>query len=121
MVTRVYRVFNADQVDGSSTASEPILPLEERICQADEFFRKIDVRLRHGGDEACYFPSLDQIHMPAFAQFKTAERYYSVLAHELAHWTGAEHRLNRNLEGQFGNASYAMEELIAELGSAFVS
>lgn len=58
--------------------------------------------------------------MPAFAQFSTADAFYSVLAHELVHWTGAPARLYRNLSSRFGSDAYAMEELIAELGAAFI-
>ena len=59
--------------------------------------------------------------MPRFEQFRDPESYYSVLGHEHVHWTGAEHRLNRDLQNRFGTDSYAREELIAELGSAFLS
>ena len=57
--------------------------------------------------------------MPSFDAFVSAEAYYSVLAHELTHWTGAKIRLDRDLSGRFGSDAYAMEELIAELGAAF--
>lgn len=59
--------------------------------------------------------------MPRFEQFIDAASYYSVLAHEHVHWTGAKHRLDRSLEGRFGAESYAVEELVAELGSAFLA
>jgi antirestriction protein ArdC len=65
-------------------------------------------------------PTLDEIHIPRPDQFKSREGYTAALAHELVHWTGAEERLNRDLSGRFGARAYAAEELIAELGSAFV-
>lgn len=58
--------------------------------------------------------------MPPFAAFKKADYRYSVLAHEVTHWTGAARRLNRDLAPRFQKEAYAAEELIAELGSAFV-
>ena len=58
--------------------------------------------------------------MPAFEAFKEPLFYYSVLSHETTHWTGAAHRLNRDLSGRFHTDSYAMEELVAELGAAFL-
>jgi antirestriction protein ArdC len=58
--------------------------------------------------------------MPPFSQFKNAKSFYSVMAHETTHWSGAKPRLARDLTGRFGSESYAMEELIAELGAAFL-
>ena len=75
----------------------------------------------HGGDRAYYAPSIDQIWLPQHAQFRDLESYCAVLAHELVHWTGAKHRLDRPLDGRFGDAAYAFEELIAELGAAFLA
>jgi antirestriction protein ArdC len=74
----------------------------------------------HGGDTACYLPAADQICMPPRQSFKTLPGYTATLSHELIHWTGAKHRLDRDLTGRFGSASYAAEELVAELGAAFV-
>jgi antirestriction protein ArdC len=58
--------------------------------------------------------------MPAFEAFKQPLFYYSVLLHESVHWSGAKHRLHRDLSSRFGTESYAMEELVAELGAAFL-
>lgn len=70
-------------------------------------------------DSAYYIPSVDKIVLPAKEQFTKAEFFYSVLFHEASHWTGSKSRLDRDLSGRFGSASYAMEELVAELSSAF--
>jgi antirestriction protein ArdC len=59
--------------------------------------------------------------MPDFTRFRSGVAYYATLSHELTHWSGAEHRLARDLSGRFGGEAYAMEELVAELGSAFLS
>ena len=62
----------------------------------------------------------DFINLPLFETFTSSHRYYGTLAHELIHWTGAEKQLNRTFGKRFGNSTYAAEELVAELGSAFV-
>jgi antirestriction protein ArdC len=61
------------------------------------------------------------VSMPQFSAFISAEAYYSVLAHELIHWTGAKPRLHRDLSGWFGSEAYGAEELVAELGAAFIA
>ena len=58
--------------------------------------------------------------MPAFTGFKGADHFYNVAFHELTHWTGHKSRLDRDLKNRFGSRSYAAEELIAELGAAFL-
>jgi antirestriction protein ArdC len=59
--------------------------------------------------------------LPALAAFRGADHFYNVAFHELTHWTGHKARLDRNLKGRFGQAAYAAEELIAELGAAFLA
>ncbi|WP_261926414.1 zincin-like metallopeptidase domain-containing protein [Methylorubrum sp. GM97] len=76
--------------------------------------------IREGGTRACYVPTTDMIHLPPRAAFRTPTGYAGTLAHELVHWTGAPHRLARDLTGRFGARAYAAEELVAELGAAFV-
>jgi antirestriction protein ArdC len=115
-----YWIFNADQVDGYRQIQEPPLSKAERIEHADEFFRMLGVDLRVSANLAYYAPITDSVHMPAFEVFKESLFYYSVLSHESTHWTGAPHRLNRDLKGRFGSDAYAVEELIAELGAAFL-
>lgn len=119
-LARVYHVFNATQVQGYDPAAAPTLPESERITEAEDRLGLIPAVIRHGGDDACYVPSVDEIRLPSFGQFRTPRDYYSVLAHELVHWSGAKQRLNRDLAGRFGSQAYAMEELVAELGAAFM-
>ena len=69
---------------------------------------------------ACYVPARDTICMPHFAQFTSAAAYYGTLGHECTHRTGHPSRLSRDLTGRFGSAAYAVEELVAELGAAFL-
>ena len=118
MFARAFRVFNMAQVDSYEEVAlqhPAIAPIE----RADAFFRAQSANIWEGSDSAFYDPHADMISMPSFDAFVSAEAYYSVLAHELTHWTGAKIRLDRDLSGRFGSDAYAMEELIAELGAAF--
>ena len=119
-MARDYWVFNAAQVDGFTAVEESASSEEERISKAEEFFGALAIDMRAGGNRAFYQVQTDSVHMPAFNAFKEPLHYYSVLSHETTHWTAAPHRLNRDLSGRFGSESYAMEELIAELGAAFL-
>jgi antirestriction protein ArdC len=119
-MARDYFVFNADQVDGSRAVEEIPFSPAERIEQAEEFFRSLGVVIHDGGNEACYRCLEDGVYMPDFTAFKQPIHYYSVLSHETVHWTGAPHRLNRDMKHRFGSEGYAMEELVAELGAAFL-
>src|SRR5437870_9939300 len=77
--------------------------------------------LAHGGNRAFYRPSTDSIQMPPFEAFRDAQSYYATLAHETTHWTAHDSRLARDLGGsRFGSEAYAIEELVAELGAAFL-
>ncbi len=116
-----YTVFNADQVDGLKMPKQftPKLSVNERIERADGFFAPL-AQVKDGGNRAFYRPATPEcVYMPGYDQFADPTQYYSVLAHETTHWTSHESRLNRDLGKRFGSESYAMEELIAELGSAY--
>ncbi len=117
---RSYSLFNANQVDGYQPLAVEQLSPEARIQNAERFVTAIPVHLKHGGDRAFYSKTADFVQIPDFAQFKSADQYYSVLSHELSHWSGAPQRLNRDLSGRFGSEAYAWEELIAQLSAAFV-
>lgn len=118
-IAKAFTVFNADQVNGFSPQALPTLSEHEREVLAEKFLQQTGAVLIHGGDKAFYLPGTDTVHLPEFGRFKSAAAYYSTLAHELTHWTGAKHRLNRSLGNKFGSEAYAIEELIAELGAAF--
>lgn len=127
LVAKAYFVFNAAQVDGFDPAkisrNEPSvedLAEDQRIAAAERFFASSGSTVRHGGNRAFYTPAGDFIVMPQFGQFVDAGAYYAVLAHEHVHWTGAKTRLDRQFGSRFGDAAYAFEELVAELGAAFV-
>ena len=118
--TRGYSVFNADQVDGYTPKNEHKFPLLERLSNADRWFGSIAADVRHGGNSAHYAVSSDHIQMPFFDAFTDNLSYYSTLAHEHTHWTARAERCDRQLGKRFGDSAYAAEELIAELGAAFV-
>ena len=122
---RDYTVFNVDQCDGLPdrvTAGKParVRNPDTRDALAEEFVRSTGADVREGHGEAFYVPSQDFISMPAFEAFKGADRFYGVAFHELTHWTGHKSRFDRDLKNRFGSRSYAAEELIAELGAAFL-
>lgn len=119
LIARGYFVFNAEQVDGYKPNPAAEKPPEDRIAEAERFFAATGSIVRHGGDRAYYTTGGDFIAMPSFRQFDEAEAYYSTLAHEHVHWTGAKHRLDREFGKRFGDQAYAAEELVAELGAAF--
>lgn len=115
-----YAVFNAAQVEGyHPPAPEPLTP-GERVAEAEAFFAGVGADVRQEGEAAYYESASDIVRIPPFAAFREPAGYYSVLGHELTHWTGAAHRLNRTLATRFGSEAYAMEELVAELGAAFL-
>lgn len=120
-LVKTYAVFNADQIDGLPERFAERAPFAARADSVPgaSFFDAIGADVRHGGAQPCYVPSLDQILIPAPSAFKTADAYAATLAHELVHWTGHETRLARNM-GHADSSERAVEELIAELGAAFV-
>ena len=100
----------------SSPAAE-----ETRLAHAEAFIAHTGADIRYGGDRACYAITTDRISMPPFAAFATADAFYSTVLHELVHYTKHEKRLNRDCGRKtWGDEGYAMEELVAELGSAFL-
>ena len=122
---REYTVFNVDQCDtlpDSAITGKPmrVRNPDTRDELADEFLRSTGADIREGHGEAFYVPSRDFISMPAFEAFRGADHFYNTTFHELTHWSGHKSRLDRDLKNRFGSREYAAEELIAELGAAFL-
>ncbi|MBP5972500.1 DUF1738 domain-containing protein [Brasilonema sp. CT11] len=120
-----YTVFNVEQItslpEDYYNKPEPRPVTIERIEQAEKFFTAIPISVRHEGNEAYYTVSRDYIQLPPFETFKDAESYYAVRGHETIHSTRHPNRLNRNLGRKvWGDEGYAREELVAELGAAFL-
>ncbi len=123
---RGYTVFNAEQIEGLPehyyAKPEPRLESVPRIDSAEAFFAATGATIRHGGNQAFYTMAEDRVQMPPFESFQDAESYYATLAHEITHWTRHPKRLERDFgRKRWGDEGYAMEELVAELGSAFLS
>jgi antirestriction protein ArdC len=119
-----FTVFNADQCEDlpADIAPPPPAPPAENpvLPQAEALIRATGADLRIGGNRAFYVPSQDYIQVPAPSAYFEPINWHRTVCHELGHWTGAEHRLNRDLSGGFGSSSYAREELVAEMSGAFV-
>ena len=119
-------VFNAKQVDGWSYPVPTYEDRTEKLQKVDHFIESLGADIQYGSNMAYYTRKFDRIYMPDRHRFidratRTAtEGFYSVLLHEHIHWTGHANRLNRDLSGRFADSAYAMEELIAELGAAFL-
>lgn len=127
-VAKASYVFNAAQVEGFEVpaTSMPTLEPIERLEAADRFADGTGAAITFGGSRAYYSPEYDLIRMPdeeRFAGTSTMTRqegYYATLLHELIHWSGSRGRLARDLSGRFGDQAYAAEELVAEIGAAFL-
>lgn len=118
---RTFTVFNVAQIDGLPAPAEPLkLRAWGPHLEAELVLSSSGAQIHHGGEQAYYNRSKDVIHIPPRHSFAERGAYYTTALHELTHWTGHQSRCNRDLSGRFGNDSYAMEELIAEMGSAFL-
>lgn len=120
---KYYNVFNRCQIDGLPDEVKP----EENEHTPDEMATKIveatGVKISYGFDRACYYPSTDNIEMPALEQFNSASAFHSTEFHEVTHWTGRSTRMDRKGivdPTMRGSSKYAFEELVAEMGSAFL-
>ena len=118
-----FSVFNVCQCENLPDNLSPpvhIINQDRREELADEFMTATGADIRHGEGRAYFRPSGDFINLPHFETFTAAGTYYATAFHELTHWTGAEARLDRKIHNRFGDAGYSAEELVAELGSAFL-
>ena len=118
-----FTVFNVEQVTGIEyvPAVVPQLTDFQRHERAEATIAATGAVISYGGDAAFYAPSLDRIQMPNRSAFDAESSYYATIFHELTHWTGDKSRCDRDKSGnRFGNPAYAFEELVAELGAAFL-
>lgn len=118
-----FTVFNVAQCEGlrPGLALDPApLPEREIVPVAEEVIAASGVDFRIGGDKAFYVPSADFVQVPPQPAFFDQVNYYRTCLHELTHATGHAKRLGRDLSAAFGSRGYAREELVAELGSAFL-
>ncbi len=122
-VYRFYHVWNRDQLEGVDAVPAPA-PIARgstahRHGLADMLFLSTDAEVRYGGNRAYYAPGPDHIRLPLPEQFSGVDGFHATRLHELVHWTGHASRLARKY-GSFGSPDYAREELVAEMGSAFL-
>lgn len=124
MWATVFTVFNADQVDGYEVQDVELGDEPTRLAAVETFIENTGAVIEHvKQNSAHYTPSTDKITLPVREQFDTPQGYYGTALHELTHWSGGggERRLEREVGKIFGSEQYAGEELVAELGSAFLS
>lgn len=119
---KTFTVFNVQQIDGLALTTETVSPEAtfDPLPQAENLLRKSGANIIEKGQNAFFIPSTDEIHLPERYLFAYAANFYATDLHELVHWSGGKSRLNREMKGKFGSEGYAFEELIAELGSAFL-
>lgn len=112
-----FTVFNIEQIEGLVNEQQ-----EKSFCDetAEHILKGSGANIIEIGTKAMYVPSKDTIFMPERHLFEDSKSFYAVAFHELTHWTGSKDRLNRDFSGRFGSESYAVEELVAELGASFL-
>ena len=123
MVLRTYTVFNLDQTEGLEHLRPKVEPARGFLVleEAERILGESGARIIHAAlDKACYSPQEDLIVLPFKESFRNSEAYYGTAFHELTHWTGHPSRLNREKGKRFGDKAYAFEELVAEMGAAFL-
>jgi len=123
-ILRYYRVWNSEQCEGLKVPTEKeeekkdFTPIQECERVVSEYNNMVPVN--HGGGRAFYSPDRDTIGMPEKETFDGSEEYYSTLFHEIVHSTGHESRLDRDLKNWFASPEYSKEELVAEIGAAYL-
>jgi antirestriction protein ArdC len=121
-----YTVFNAEQVDGLpahfyAQAEQPKREPLERILSVDSYLEATKVEIRYGGNRAYYTMAEDRVQVPPVEAFRDIESFYATIVHEVVHWTRHPSRLEREFgRKQWGDEGYAREELVAEIGAAFL-
>jgi len=120
---RFYHVFNVSQCDGLKISAEPVQ--ENVIAKPEDIVAQMPQPpiLKHGMSHAYYSPKEDCVGLPPRERFERTEGYYATVFHELVHSTGHEKRLKRSTlteKSGFGSNPYCKEELIAEMGAAFL-
>ena len=121
---KFFWVYNMDQTTLADKYKGEVGEGAGNKANVESYVANTKAIINHGGDRCFYKPDADYIQMVEKSQFNSTnnstatQNYYSVLLHELTHWTGHKSRVNRDLSGTFGDDSYAFEELIAEMGAA---
>ena len=119
-----YPVFNASQIQDyviEKKTEEVKVSKVDILKNVEKYVANTEAKIIYGGHRAFYSPNVDKITLPKVEDFHDTESYYGTLLHELIHWTGSDKRLKRDFSGRFGDNAYAIEELVAESGSAILS
>ena len=117
-------VFNASQIQDyviEKKTKEVKVSKVDILKNVEKYVANTEAKIIYGGHRAFYSPNVDKITLPKVEDFHDTESYYGTLLHELIHWTGSDKRLKRDFSGRFGDNAYAIEELVAESGSAILS
>jgi antirestriction protein ArdC len=120
---RSYVVFNAEQIDGLPASDQAPAALDDAalpLAEHEAWFASLDITRIEHPDRAFYSPARDVIAMPPHAAFHSADLYAQTLNHECVHATAAAHRVGRDFMGRYGPDAYAVEEICAELGAAYL-
>ena len=118
---KAYYVFNIDQVENYDYEKpEPVISTFNPVPALEDRILKTGAQISHGGGRAFYRPSSDSITIPDRSTFLSESHYYATVLHEITHWSGAPHRLDRTKGKRFADTAYAFEELVAEMGAAFL-
>lgn len=117
-----YKVFNIEQLENVPAKFETTAePVEFEPNEVDAWVEALGADIRYGGNSAHFAIVQNYIQLPQREAFHSDDGFYGTMFHELTHWTGHESRLDREIANRFGDDKYAGEELVAELGSAFLS
>jgi len=123
-LSRYSNVFNESQFKPELVYFPEVKTIKDDndpIAHADQFFANVNAEVEVCHGEACYIPSRNVIRMTPLDEFRSSEDYYATLAHEHVHWTGGKDQLDRLSKSPLVNRkAYAFEELVAELGAAFL-
>jgi len=120
---KISYVFNVEQVENLPEQYNPapkVWDKDEQYAAAYDFFNDVPAEVRYGADKAYYVPSKDYVAMPHATAFSSADAFFRTLSHELCHWSGHKDRCNRVYGKRFADPEYSHEELIAEMGAAFL-
>ena len=127
---RAYTVFNCEQIEWPEGSMHAVADVgsdtdasanDDNYEQVEAVVTASGAAITQQGTRAYYSSGDDRIVVPSKARFDSNSAYFGTVLHELAHWTGHESRLGRDLKGRFGTESYAAEEMVAEIASAFLS
>ena len=126
-----FTLFNVEQIEHLPEGFLPAVKMADEVEEkkaefevherAEEVMKNSGATIHEQGQRAFFSPSHDHVFLPTRDKFKVSGDFYATAMHELTHWTGHKSRLNRDMKGRFGSQDYAFEELVAELGAAFIS